>query len=125
MPHTASEITAVLDLEQLDGLTFLGQHQRSTNLAKVYGGQLFAQGLVAAARTVSPDKRPHAVQALFLEAGNHDLPVQYVVDLGRDGRSFSSRSVRGYQGERAVVHLTASFHVPEPVLEHQSQMPRA
>jgi acyl-CoA thioesterase II len=125
MPHSAEEILAMLDLETIDETTYVGGHQGSTRLAKVYGGQLFAQALVAASRTVASDRPVNSLQGHFLAAGSHDAPVRYQVESVRDGRSFSSRSVRAYQGDRQVLHLAASFHVPEEGLAHQSEMPAA
>jgi acyl-CoA thioesterase-2 len=123
MPHSARDISALLDLEPEDELTYLGGHQPATSLAKIYGGQLFAQGIVAAERTVPAGRVAHSAQAQFLEAGRHDIPVRYRVEHVRDGRSFSTRRVSGFQGDRRVVDLNVSFHVPEPGVEHQREMP--
>jgi acyl-CoA thioesterase-2 len=123
VPHTARDISALLELEREDELTFVGGHQPSTSLAKIYGGQLFAQGIVAAERTVPAGRVPHSAQAQFLEAGRHDIPVRYRVEHVRDGRSFSARRVSGFQGDRRVVDLNVSFHVPERGVEHQREMP--
>ncbi len=123
MPHRADEIAQLLDIRQEDGLTFWGGHQPSTSLAKVYGGQLFAQGIVAAGHSVVDGKTVHSAQAQFLEPGNHDVPVRFEVERVRDGRSFSTRSVTGWQGDRPVVSLSVSFHAPEAGVEHRASMP--
>ena len=125
MPRTASEIVRILDLERLGDDRFRGIHPEKSLLAKVYGGQLVGQALVAAARTVDPTKAAHSLQSSCLEPGNHDEPVLYEVERVRDGRSFSSRSVRAFQGDRQVLLLMASFQLPESGLAHQVRMPAA
>jgi acyl-CoA thioesterase-2 len=73
---------------------------------------------------VDGDRRPHSLHGHFLAPGTHDRPVRYEVEEVRDGTSFSSRAVRAIQGEREVLRLAASFHVPEPGFEHSTSMPR-
>jgi acyl-CoA thioesterase-2 len=51
--------------------------------------------------------------------------VRYEVDEVRDGRSFSTRAVRAFQGDREVLVLLASFQPREPGLSHHGQMPAA
>jgi acyl-CoA thioesterase-2 len=122
---SASEIVDLLDLSQVGTGRFIGGHPAASLLAKVYGGQLFGQALVAAARTVDESRPAHCLQATCLEPGTHADPVRYDVQKLRDGRSFSTRAVRASQGDREVLSLTASFQPCEPGLSHQAQMPPA
>lgn len=122
MPDGAT-ITRLLDLTELGNDTFLGGQPTTSTLDKVYGGQLVGQALAAARRTVDPRRRAHSVQATCLEMGRHDSPITYEVERIRDGRSFSVRSVVAAQEGRPLLRLMASFHIPEPGLNHAERMP--
>jgi acyl-CoA thioesterase-2 len=124
MPN-ASEIVKLLDLSQVGPGHFVGDHPEMSLLTKVFGGQLVGQALVAAARTVDESRPAHSLQATFLEPGFHGDPVRYDVEAVRDGRSFSTRAVRAFQGDREVLSVTASFQPREPGLVHQVPMPAA
>ncbi|MDT0309518.1 thioesterase family protein [Streptomyces sp. DSM 44917] len=76
----------------------------------LYGGQVAAQALYAAALTVREDRRPHAFHAHYLLPGDTARPLDFRVERDRDGRSFSSRRVVVTQGGAPVVTLAASFH---------------
>ena len=125
MPKSASEIVRILDMESVGEDSFIGGHPDTSLLTKVYVGQLFGQALVAAARTVDSSRPVHSLQAACLDPGMHGEPVRYEVERIRDGRSFSSRSVRAFQGSRQVLRLMASFQPREPGLVHQVSMPAA
>jgi len=77
--------------------------------AQVFGGQMLAQALLAAAATVE-GKAPQSLHGYFVDAGRpeHDLAVD--VRRLRDGRSMSLRGVDVNQGGRTVVTALASFH---------------
>lgn len=77
----------------------------------IYGGQIVAQVLCAAARTVPEGRLPHSVHAYFTTPGDLHHGVCYDVDTLRDGRSFSARNVTARQGERGVLTAIASFQV--------------
>jgi acyl-CoA thioesterase-2 len=79
----------------------------------LYGGQVAAQALVAAAATLAADRVPHSLHAYFLEQGTTTLPVDFTVERDRDGRSFSARRVVARQGGRPLLTLSASFTVDE------------
>jgi acyl-CoA thioesterase-2 len=100
---------------------------------RVFGGQLIAQGLSAAADTLpeaGPPRPAHALHASFLEPGDPSLPVTYEVTPLRDGLSFSTRLVlasqtRHGQAARPLLTMTASFQTPEEGLEHAAAPPSA
>ncbi|KUL52577.1 acyl-CoA thioesterase [Streptomyces sp. NRRL F-4489] len=115
----------LLDLERIEHDIFRGQ-SRSSIVPRVFGGQVAAQALVAAGRTVPADRPPHSLHAYFLRPGDPGAPLIYTVDRVRDGRSFTTRRVVAVQHGRPVFHLTASFHAPEDsALDHQEPMPPA
>jgi acyl-CoA thioesterase II len=79
----------------------------------LYGGQIVAQGLRAAAATVDPTFRVHSVHAYFVRRGDHDEPVRYEVDRVRNGRSFATRGVAARQSVGAILTMSVSFQVDE------------
>ncbi|MBB6437029.1 acyl-CoA thioesterase II [Streptomyces candidus] len=126
-PHPREALDALLDLldlEQIEQDIFRGV-SRSAVVPRVFGGQVAAQALVAAGRTVPADRLPHSLHAYFLRAGDPAAPIVYTVDRIRDGRSFTTRRVVAVQHGHPVFHLSASFQTYEEGLEHQAAMPAA
>jgi len=89
----------------------------------MFGGQLAAQSLVAASRTVRPELQVHSLHAYFIRPGAVPGPVEFVVDRLRDGGSFSTRSVSVAQDGRELARVMFSFHVDEPSESYQLPMP--
>ena len=112
----------LLDLERIEVDIFRGR-QPQESLQRVFGGQVAGQALVAAGRTVPPDRPVHSLHAYFLRPGDPSIPIVYEVDRIRDGRSFTTRRVVGIQHGRAIFNLAASFQVEERGLEHATAMP--
>ncbi len=91
----------------------------------LYGGQIVAQALRAAAATVEPDLQPHSLRAYFIRRGDHAEPVRYEVDRIRNGRSFCTRRVVARQAIGAILNLEASFQRFEPSAEIEAvRMPQ-
>lgn len=122
MPRSADELVRLLDLEPIDLNLFRGT-QPDTMLQRVFGGQVAAQSLVAACRTVDPPLSVHSLHSYFLRPGDPAVPIVYDVERMRDGRSFSTRRVVARQHGRSIYFMTASFQVPEDGFEHQDVMP--
>ncbi|MFF4140444.1 acyl-CoA thioesterase [Streptomyces sp. NPDC001698] len=114
----------LLDLERIERDIFRGQ-SRYAVVPRVFGGQVAAQALVAAGRTVPGDRHAHSLHAYFLRPGDPGAPIVYTVDRIRDGRSFTTRRVVAVQHGQPVFHLSASFQTYEEGLEHQAPMPPA
>lgn len=86
----------------------------------LYGGQLLAQALCAAISSSSvAGRRPHALQAAFVQPARCNQPIAYGVVESRDGRSLSSRTVSGRQAGAAVLNCTVSFTGGESGFEHR------
>ncbi|PWJ53563.1 acyl-CoA thioesterase-2 [Quadrisphaera granulorum] len=102
-----------------DDDVYVASHQRIPS-GRAYGGELVAQALEAARRTVAdlPDspeadqRRVHSLHAYFLRPVDVTQPSRWTVERTRDGRGFSARRVVGQQGGKAVLMAMASFHVP-------------
>ncbi|MEU8914543.1 acyl-CoA thioesterase II [Streptomyces nigrescens] len=114
----------LLALERIEQDIFRGE-SRASVVPRVFGGQVAAQALVAAGRTVPADRPPHSLHAYFLRPGDPGAPIVYTVDRIRDGRSFTTRRVVAVQHGQPVFHLSASFQAAEEGLEHQEPMPPA
>lgn len=117
-----SELLSLLELEPLEVNIYRGR-SRDVGTGRVFGGQVFAQALVAARKTVMEPREAHSVHGYFLREGDVKAPIVFFVDRPRDGGSFTSRRVTAIQHGEAIFHLSASFHVVEPGLEHQFAMP--
>jgi acyl-CoA thioesterase-2 len=111
----------LLELEQIEVNIFRGM-RLETERTRVFGGQVAAQALVAANRTVD-EGRVHSLHAYFLRPGDPEIPILYEVDRIRDGRSFTTRRVVAIQHGRAIFNLACSFHSDEAGLDHQDAMP--
>ena len=122
MPASAAELVELFDLEVLDDNLFRGR-QPDTELQRVFGGQVAAQSLLAAVRTVDPAYVAHSLHSYFLLPGDTAVPIIYDVEAIRDGRSFATRRVVARQHGRPIYYLTASFQRLEEGFEHQDTMP--
>src|ERR1700722_17746444 len=115
-------LLALLDLEKIEENVFRGLSPPE-RMQRVFGGQVLAQALVAAMRTVAPERACHSFHAYFLRPGDPRVPILYEVDRSRDGTSFSVRRVVAIQHGVQIFVLAASFQVAESGFEHQLQMP--
>ncbi|QGU02148.1 Acyl-CoA thioesterase 2 [Corynebacterium kalinowskii] len=104
-----ADINKVLNLELIDRNIYQGPIIPS-KLTRTFGGQVAAQALVAATRTVGPEYRVHSLHGYFVAPGNPEKPTTYLVDRVRDGRSFCSRQVKAVQDGEATFIMQASFH---------------
>lgn len=89
----------------------------------MFGGQVTGQALVAAGRTVPAERPVHSLHAYLIRPGDPAVPIVYLVDRVRDGRSFTTRRVSAVQHGKAIFTLSASFHRPEPSPGHADPMP--
>jgi len=117
-----SELVEHLNIEQIDKLLFRGVTPDDWR-KRVYGGQVLAQAINAALRTVDNKRRVHSLHAYFLRPGNPSKPIIYDVDPIRDGKSFTTRRVVAIQDGKAIFNSSMSFQVLETGLAHQSTMP--
>lgn len=115
------EIEQVLDLEELDTDLYRGTHDRASRFrGDLYGGQVAAQALRAAAHTVPDGRLPNSLHGYFLRPGRNDRPVLLQVSRDRDGRSFSSRHVVAVQAGEVIFSMSSSFQIPREGSEWSS-----
>ena len=113
----------ILDLDQVDEDTFTGQSLSQLH-GRVYGGQVLAQAIIAAVRTVEPTRMIHSLHGYFLRPGDLNEPITFAVERLRDGRSFSARRTHAIQFGKPILSMIASFQEDQPGLEHQDEMPK-
>ena len=123
MSQALDDVVALLDLEQIEVNIFRGRSPENERRQRVFGGQVAGQALVAAGRTVPADRPVHSLHAYFIRPGDPTVPIIYMVDRVRDGRSFTTRRVSAVQHGKTIFTLSASFHYPEPGEEHGLPMP--
>jgi acyl-CoA thioesterase-2 len=121
--ETLDGLVDVLDLEQIELDIYRGRSP-SDRRQRVFGGQVAGQALVAAGRTVPAERPVHSLHAYFIRPGDPAVPIVYLVDRVRDGRSFTTRRVSAIQHGKTIFILSASFHHAEPGPAHAAPMPQ-
>src|SRR5699024_7903518 len=115
-------VLAALELEQVEENTFVGRSLPQLH-GRVYGGQVLAQALLAAGRTMTDDRLPHSVHGYFLRPGDLEEPITFAVERLRDGRSFSARRTHAIQSGKPILSMITSFQAEQHGLEHAEPMP--
>ncbi len=116
------QLLEVLDLDQVEEMTFRGMSP-PVGPQRVYGGQVAGQALVAAGRTVVPDRFVHSLHGYFVRPGDPVEPIEYRVEDVRDGRSFSVRRSVAFQHDKPIFFMSASFQRTEEGLDHHAPTP--
>ena len=127
MTEPLESLLAALDLTDTGARTsediFTGPSQWMP-LGRVFGGQVLAQAIIAATRTVADDRSIHSMHGYFLRPGDVNYPITFSVDRIHDGRSFSTRRTQAYQNGLPILSMIASFQDDDEGLEHQVAMPQ-
>ena len=123
MSEALDRVVELLDLEQIEVDIFRGRSPEGERRQRVFGGQVAGQALVAAGRTVPADRPVHSLHAYFIRPGDPTVPLIYLVERVRDGRSFTTRRVSAIQHGKTIFTLSASFHRREPGVAHADPMP--
>ena len=112
----------LLDIERLEVDLFRGTGSGGETPTRIFGGQVIAQALAAAYRTVE-NRLCHSLHAYFIRPGDPEIPVIYQVDRARDGGSFTTRRVVAIQHGKQILNMSASFHIQDEGWNHQHAMP--
>jgi acyl-CoA thioesterase II len=115
------------DLGDSEADIFVGRSQPMPH-GRVFGGQVLAQSIIAAGRTVEDldDAEPrhiHSLHGYFLRPGDSSRPIRFAVERLRDGRSFSARRVHAIQYGKPILSMITSFQTQADGLDHQDSMP--
>jgi acyl-CoA thioesterase-2 len=121
MSEALEFLVRLLDLETIEVNVYRGINPKEER-QRTFGGQVAAQSLMAAGRTVEKG-RVHSLHSYFLRPGDPTTPILYEVDRIRDGKSFTTRRVVAIQHGKAIYNMQASFHSDEQSIEHQIAMP--
>jgi acyl-CoA thioesterase-2 len=123
------DLVAVLDLSPLDPASGEGVHYQFVGRSqpqphgRVFGGQVLAQALIAAGRSVPDGRLAHSLHGYFLRPGDSNEPIEFSVEKLRDGNSFSARRTHALQRGAPILSMIASFQSPAEGVEHQEPMP--
>ncbi len=121
-PTAMETLISTLDIEPIAVDIFRGRSPQ-VGWQRVFGGQVIAQALMAAQRTVDSERFIHSLHAYFMRPGDPSVPIVYQVERIRDGSSFNTRRAVAIQHGKAIFALSASFQLEEPGFDHQVPMP--
>lgn len=121
MPSTTAELIDLLDLKQVDEMSFVGAQPR-TRMQRIYGGQVLAQAIAAAYQSIPSERQIHSLHAYFLRPGNAHGNMRFNTFALRDGKTFSIRRIEAFQQDREIFVGEASFHALETGLDHADPM---
>ena len=131
MGTTDGDISRHFDLGESERDIFIGRSQPMPH-GRVFGGQVLAQSVIAAGRTVEDladaaehPRRIHSLHGYFLRAGDSNEPIRFAVERLRDGHSFSARRVHAIQDGRPILSMITSFQTAADGVDHQDTMPTA
>ena len=117
------ELLAVLDLEPTGGTTYQADSMAFGGGAVVFGGQLLAQTIMAAA-TADRAKEVKSVHTVFARGASTEAPLEFDVETMQQGRSFASATVTVRQGDRLCTRSLVLLHSPDPdLIRHQAEAP--
>jgi len=124
-----AEGDAESELGESDASVFIGQSQRQPH-GRVFGGQVLAQSVIAAGRTVADvegggPRHIHSLHGYFVRPGDDSHPIRFAVERMRDGNSFSTRRVHAIQYGKPILSMIASFQEEAGGMDHQDSMPAA
>ena len=119
--NNSKELIELLNLKEIENNVFSGESV-TIGSPNVFGGQVLAQAVNAAYRTIKENRFINSLHSYFLEAGDLTIPINYHVAVMRDGGSFSTRRVTAKQNDKTIFILAASFHKVEEGFEHQTVM---
>ena len=113
-----ADLCFLLEVEDRGADRFVGRQQPG-GTGRVFGGQVIAQALASARRTVPMERHTHSLHAYFLRPGSDQASIEYRVKRDLEGRSFSNRRVVASQGGEPLLNLVCSFQKPQDGVHHQ------
>ncbi|WP_223860399.1 acyl-CoA thioesterase [Pseudarthrobacter sulfonivorans] len=125
---TSETFLRAIDLTAVPADVFDEAYEADTQYVpwpKAYGGDMVAQAAAAMMRSVDADRQLHSMHSYFMRPVDVGSTVRYEVERLRDGRGYSTRTVRGFQNGKAVYAAMGSFQVPEDGPDFQPQAPAA
>jgi acyl-CoA thioesterase-2 len=111
-------IEQLFDMRSADGVSWRSTVRVASVSARLFGGQLAAQGMAAAAGTVGPDLMPVSLHTVYLRPGDASVAPDYDVERVRDGRAFATRVIRASQRGRELARMSTQWQRAEAWQEH-------
>jgi acyl-CoA thioesterase-2 len=121
MSELLQELLDCLEVKRIDTFLFTGNSPERPR--RIFGGQVLAQSLNAANRSIDDERVAHSLHAYFLRPGNPKKQIVFEVDPTRDGRSFATRRVVAKQDGKPIFITSVSYQLIEDGLNHQAAMP--
>ncbi|MCT7661366.1 acyl-CoA thioesterase [Mycobacterium deserti] len=118
---TLADLIATLQVERVDENHFVAD-QLDNPAHHIVGGHIAGQALMAASLT-APGRSPHSVHVYYVRAGDARRPVDFLVDVARDGGTLSTRKITARQDDQILLEALASFSAPLDSLDYQQVMP--
>lgn len=116
-----ADLLDCLEVKRIDTFLFTGTSPERPR--RVFGGQVLAQSLNAANRSIDGGRIAHSMHAYFLRPGNPRKQIVFEVDPTRDGRSFATRRVVAKQDGKPIFITSVSYQAVEDGLNHAAPMP--
>lgn len=117
------DLLAAMAVDEHDDDTFSARCATGAP-GRVFGGQVAAQALFAAAKRAPHGSAPHSAHLYFLRPGNPATRITYSVTALKIGRAYSTFQVHARQGGREILTALCSFCVPEAGPAYQETAPR-
>ncbi len=121
----SDEVLRLIALEEIDTDLYRASNPSRDEGLPLYGGQVAAQALLAASRTVDDDRFIHSMHGYYLRSGTWSRPILLHVDRDRDGGSYSARHVVARQNGEAIFTMSASFHRERETTDRGHERPPA
>lgn len=122
MGTTIADVLAALELAPEDDGRFRVRNLEGPGQV-VFGGQILAQVIVAADRSVAA-KGVRSVHTIFARGASRDADLEVDVDLMHEGRAVASTTVTAHQGERLCSRSLVLLSAEEPdFIEHAVAAP--
>ncbi|MFG1793944.1 acyl-CoA thioesterase [Nocardia sp. NPDC049149] len=119
------ELLDALAVEQIDTNFFRGKLPHRTVLVRAFGGEVAARALAAGSSGMSDGFAVHSIHGYFVRPMVSELPIDYLVDTVKAGRSFVVRRIRALQHGRETFLMVASFHAGDRGVRHADPCPDA
>ncbi len=107
MHELVDDLLAYLEVKRIDTYLFTGNSPQRPR--RIFGGQVLAQSLNAANRSIDGDRVAHSLHAHFLRPGNPAKQIVFEVDPTRDGRTFATRRVVAKQDGKPIFITSVSY----------------
>ncbi|WP_194834222.1 acyl-CoA thioesterase II [Nocardia sp. XZ_19_369] len=119
------ELLDAMAVEQIDTNFFRGKLQHRTALVRTFGGEVAARALAAGSAGMPAGFKVHSIHGYFVRSTASEIPIDYLVDTVKHGRSFAVRRIRAVQHGRETFLMVASFHVGDRGVRHADACPEA